>query len=378
MDIINYKCPSCASPLTFSSETQNWHCTSCDSDYTLDYLKEHYSAQQIDTSSQAQKEEQKKPDNWDTYNTSSGSGDWSDNELSHMVVYSCPSCGAEIITDETTAATFCIYCQNPAVLPKQLTGQFRPDYVIPFTKSSNDAKTQFLNLCKGKKLLPKDFTSENQIEKLRGVYVPFWLYDCDVDADLRYDARTIHVTRSGNVETTRTDYFQLVRKGSISYTMVPADGSSKLDDRLMQSIEPYNYNGMVDFSLPYLSGYYAEKYDVTSDTLLPSINHRVYDTTISVFGNSVNTPYATKTLINKTVNVTKGDVKYALLPVWLLNTKYNGKLYTFAMNGQTGKMIGQLPMCKKRFCAWLFGLLLGIPAAAYIIAVIFLLLGGAL
>lgn len=181
-EVTNYKCPHCTAPLKFSSESQKWDCEFCDSSFSLEELERFYQENPLPP---------EEPDQWQDYGAESGSGDWSAQEDAMLRVYSCPSCGAEILCEETTAATLCPYCHNTVVLNRRVSGEFRPDYLIPFQTSREQAIQAYKNLCKGKKLLPGDFLAASTIEKLAGVYVPFWLFDCDVDADLSFHGERI-------------------------------------------------------------------------------------------------------------------------------------------------------------------------------------------
>ena len=156
----------------------------------------------------------------------------------------------------------------------------------------------------------------------------------------------------------------------MEYHGIPNDGASKIEDELMEAIEPFNYNELKDFSMSYLSGFYADKYDVDKAAVLPRIKKRLEEGTISTLRNSV-TGYSSVTERSKTVNIIKTDWQYMLLPVWFMNYKYNGKVYQFVMNGQTGKMAGKLPLSKPKL--FVFGV--GIFAAVMLIS---LLIGGLL
>ena len=99
-----------------------------------------------------------------------------------MGVYTCKSCGGELVCDESTAATACPFCGNPIVLTGRLSGDLKPDYVIPFKLDKKAAEAALRNHMKGKRLLPNLFRSENRISEVKGVYVPFWLFDADAAA----------------------------------------------------------------------------------------------------------------------------------------------------------------------------------------------------
>ena len=214
----------------------------------------------------------------------------------------------------------------------------------------------------GKKLLPKVFKDENHIDEIRGVYVPFWLFDADADAHIRYKATRVRAWSDSDYNYTETSFFSVVRGGSIGFQRVPVDGSSKMPDDLMESIEPFYFDDAVDFHTAYLAGYLADKYDVDAEASVERANERIKNSTADAFAQTVQ-GYATVTPEASGIHLQNGRAKYALYPVWLLNTTWKGKKYTFAMNGQTGKFVGDLPLDKGAYKKWLFGLA-GIVGAA--------------
>jgi len=287
-----------------------------------------------------------------------------------MNCFSCPSCGAQIITDETTAATFCPYCDNPAIMPGRLSGGIKPDSVLPFRTTKDDAKAAFLKLCKGKPLLPKHFSEEYRLEKITGMYVPFWLYDCSSDFKGSYKATRVHRWMDANYNYTRTEHFLLKRNANARFVGIPMDGSSKMDDTFMESIEPYDHSGLIPFDKAYLTGYYADKYDVEADAGKERIRQRVENSMNDQVQSSI-VGYATVLPTSRQLHLEHSKARYVLLPVWMLNTNYRGKIYHFAMNGQTGKMTGTLPICPKRSALWFGGIFAAVTLLSYIVQLIF-------
>lgn len=346
MSVKEYKCPCCGAGLQFSSEAQQMKCEYCDTQFDIETVKNY---------NEALETEKKENYGWENYGEDSGNGGWKEGERESLNGYICPSCGGEIIGDATTAATRCPYCDNPAVLPNQVSGMYRPDYVIPFKKNKKDAQEAFKNNCKGKRLLPKGFLSEQRMQDIMGIYVPFWLFDCDTDANISYDATKVHTWSDSDYNYTKTDHYMINRAGSVDFRRVPVDGSSKMDDTYMEAIEPFHYEDMIDFDTAYLSGYLADKYDVDAEANKPHANKRIKNSTEAIFEETVK-GYTTVKVKNSNIHFEEGKVSYALLPVWILNTKYKDKIYTFAMNGQTGKFIGELPVCRKKYWSYLGGI----------------------
>ena len=298
---------------------------------------------------------------------------WNEEEAKNMRAYNCPSCGAQLISDANTAATRCPYCGNPTVVPAQFEGSLKPDYVIPFKLIKEDAVKELKNFYKGKPFLPKAFTESNHIEEIKGVYVPFWLYDGTVDAHLRGSATTSSSYETDDEIVTTTRHFRIERDETVEFQKVPADGSSKMPDDFMDSIEPFDYKDLVPFQMSYLPGYLADKYDVSIEEDAERVNQRIKNTTISLLEETV-TGYQTYVSDKTNTTITPGTVHYAFLPVWLLSTQYQGKNYLFAMNGQTGKMIGDdLPIDKTKMI--LRFLLITVIGIALLYVILFQVMG---
>ena len=268
-----------------------------------------------------------------------------------MVTYTCQSCGGELICDTHTAATHCPYCDNPVVMTSRLTGVLKPDLIIPFKLDKKAAEAALVRHMSGKKLLPKLFRSQNRIEKIQGVYVPFWLFDADAQADIRFHGTKVRNWSDSNYYYTQTRHFSVRRSGSIGFEAVPVDGSSKMENTLMESIEPFDLSQAIDFNSAYLSGFVADKYDVSSDETKTRANERIHNGTLQAFRGTAS-QYTTLTAENCNISLGNNRVRYALLPVWILTTQYQGKAYTFAMNAQTGKFVGDLPVDMGAYWRW--------------------------
>lgn len=349
--VTNYQCPACTGPLHFVGASGKLECEYCGASYDVAEIEALYAQKEEKAAAAQQAAEETRqsapPGDGGAWDTSSLSEDWGA-EGDGMRAYGCPSCGAELICDETTAATSCPYCGNPTVVPGQFSGQLRPDFIIPFKLSKEDAVRALKGHYKGKFFLPKSFTQENHVQEIQGIYVPFWMFDGEAEGDARYAATRSHTYRSGDYEITETEHYDIYRAGSISFEKIPADASSKMPDDHMDSIEPYDYQELKPFSTAYLPGFLADKFDVTVEQCRQRADQRCEGTLSATLRDTV-TGYHTCTLIHDSVNLKRGKVHYALMPVWMLNTKWKGKDFLFAMNGQTGKLVGDLPVSWGRF-----------------------------
>lgn len=343
MEVKTYQCPHCGAPLTFSGETQKWDCEFCLSSFGLDEVDE----QNIQKPSE--------PERYTPPETE---------EEPHLRGYICSQCGAEIVADETTSATFCVFCGNTAILSKQLEGSFRPELVIPFKTTKDQAVEAFLKMC-CKPLVPRSFIAKERLEKITGVYVPFWLFDCDAGAQIGANAQRVRTWSDHKYRYTKTDHYHLIRSGRMDFCRVPADGSSQMDDAMMDSLEPFDYSTMVPFSSAYLSGYLARRYDVDDHESFPRVEERVKATCEEELRATIH-GYAGVQVTHRNFNLNTRKAAYALLPVWMLVSKYEGKEYLFAMNGQTGKIIGNLPVSKKLATKWFLSIAAALTAVLLI------------
>ena len=326
-------------------------CPYCDTEFEMETLEAY---------DRELKEESSDDMTWDT----AAGGEWTEGEKEGLRVYVCQSCAGEIVTDETTGAASCPYCGNPVVMKEQFLGDLKPDFVIPFKLDKKAAVEALKRHYKGKLLLPKVFSQENHIQEIKGVYVPVWLFDTEAQANMRWKATRVRSWSDSDYIYTETQHYSVTRGGTIAFDHVPVDGSTKMDDALMESIEPFDFSQAVDFRTAYLSGFLADRYDVGSEQSVARANDRIHTSTEQAFASTVG-GYTTLIPVCNHVQLKNGRAKYALYPVWLLNTTWKGKNYHFAMNGQTGRFVGDLPMDKSALTRWFLGIFGAVSAACF-------------
>lgn len=372
-EVMSHKCPNCDGPLLFDPKTQKFHCEYCLSVFTEPEV-EAYEKKLVDLGQRKgsvteQKTTEDVPDS-DVYPET----DQSTPEDQPMDLFSCPSCGAEIVTDTTTAATYCYYCHNPVVLTGRVSGKFLPQSVLPFAIEKDEAVTQFLAWARKKKFIPKDFFNKDQVEMLTGIYFPYWVVDAKLSGSLRANANSVTVWRTGDYEYTQTKKYRVYREGNMSFKELVKNALQKnAKVKMVESVQPFPLEKAVPFKTQYLSGFQAEKRDLEFETLQQDVyselkqysSHLLQDTIsgyTTVYNNQVNLDLDAETH------------QYVLLPVWLLTyrndsgTDDSKKLYYFAMNGQSGKLSGKLPVDKTKLT--LFSL--GVGVAVFLLV----LLGG--
>ena len=368
--ITNYQCPACTGPLHFVGASGKLECDYCGSKFDAAeieamYAEQEQKAQEAHAAAEEKEAREEAGQADSAWDDSQLNSDWGE-DGAKMKAYSCPSCGAELVCDETTVATSCPYCGNPSIVPGQFAGMRKPDYVLPFKLDKKAAEEALRKYYKGKKLLPRAFSAENHIQEIKGVYVPFWLYDGEADADVSYAATRVFTTTRGNERITTTEHYQVRRAGTVRFEGIPVDASSKMPDEHMDSIEPYDYSELKPFSTAYLPGYLADKYDEDAEKCAGRADQRARATALNVMNNSVK-GYATCIPTRENVRLRRGRVSYALMPVWMLSTQWKGQNFLFAMNGQTGRLIGDLPISKGRLLGWFAGISLPLMAVLYVL-----------
>ena len=355
-----FKCPCCDGAIEFDTGSQKMKCPYCDTEFEVEALK----AYGIDLQSETQ----------DDMNWRNAPGtQWQVDETTGLHTYVCESCGGEIVGDANMAATACPFCDNPVVMKGQFIGDLKPDLVIPFKLDKKAAKEALKRHYAGKRLLPKVFKDENHLDEIKGVYVPFWLFEADAQASIRYKATRVRSWSDSRYYYTETQHYHVSRGGTLGFQAVPVDGSSKLADDLMESVEPFSLADAVPFNAAYLAGYMADRYDVDAEQSISRANERIKKSTADAFASTA-TGYSTLIPVSTGIQLQNSRAQYALYPVWLLNTTWRGEKYTFAMNGQTGKMVGNLPVDKGAFKRWLFGITGVVAAACFAISYLMWLL----
>ena len=345
-DVKQFKCPSCGAPIAYDASSGEVRCGNCGNRYAVSALE--------------------------TLENGDRGFDWSQyihhgphETLENTRVYKCQSCGAEIEADMTTAATKCPYCDNNVVLTDKVSGSLKPNAIIPFRITQKDLPDVVKQFYKGKKLLPSSFLSEKRLREIKGIYVPFWLFDCTLDGNMVLNGTRTRSYREGDYDCVETSYFLLEREGDMRFAKVPVDASVKMPNDLMDSLEPFDYSELVDFNSAYLSGYLADRFDSDPDAELPRADERMMTSACSILEGTAR-GYSGVSIRANGMRITDADVKYVLLPVYLMNYEYQGKMYRFAVNGQTGKVVGDLPISKGKSAAWFAGV--GAAAAAAVFA----------
>lgn len=311
MSIISYKCLTCGANLRYSPKRKKWHCKYCGNDYNIQELNNEYGTNELDI-----------------------------NKKGKYDCYKCSNCGAELITSLNTAATFCSYCNSSEIIKSRLNAEYKPDKIIPFKITKQQAISTYTDLAKKSLFAPDEFNNMNNITMIKGMYIPCYLFDCDVTSDIIANARKINSVKKAN------DIYKIRRKLTVRFKNIPVDGSSKFPNSLMNTLEPFKYEEMVDFTPKYISGFFAERFDVVSRATSKEIEERAIKSVDNNFLNLLvenerkysqrhgGTLYDEYININDNTKVIENSIKskYVLVPIWLLTIAHKNKLYSFAIN----------------------------------------------
>ncbi|MCL1789476.1 MAG: hypothetical protein FWG33_03885 [Oscillospiraceae bacterium] len=335
MEVVQYKCPNCGANLEFKAGEQNFGCDFCESAFTNEQLAEIYPqkeehkldvAEPVKTAEELEQEAE-----FGEYNA----------------LYNCPSCGASVVTDANTSATQCVYCLSPVILTGRLSGEYKPSKLIPFKITKEQAEGKFREYCRKRWFLPSGFRSGAHLHEMTAIYVPYWISDCMTAGLMTANCKKIRNWTSGSYRYTETKEYIAVRDGEMKFDGIPHDASSRIDDVMMECIEPFNYNDTTDFKMSYLSGFIAEKYDVSKEDVYPRIKKRAVSSATDTMRASI-VGYSSVNITSNTLDIHNNRWSHFLLPVWFLTYKHHDKFYHFAINGQTGKFAGNLPVVKAK------------------------------
>lgn len=335
MSVISFKCPNCDGELLFDPATGKYKC---------EYCMSMFSQKELDAMNPAKSTEGKKTEAEPQQSKSAESK----GEQEEAVLYTCPSCGAEVVTDATTAATYCYYCHNPVVLGGRISGKYLPDKIIPFKLDKKEAEKKFLEYVSNKKFVPRAFFDKKQIDMLSGIYFPYWLYDVSMEGHMQAEATKVRVWRVGDEEYTETKFYHVERDGDVDFRNRAENALQKANKTLVQGVLPFELHKSEAFTMGYLSGFQAEKRDIETSAIAGKLKTEMADYGEKIFRETISGYNGVK-VKNKAFHIKQETWNYTMLPVWTITYKGgNGKMYYFSLNGQTGKVCGELPIDYKK------------------------------
>ncbi len=322
--VLNFSCPNCGADMAYDITRGQLHCDHCDHN-------EPVSADQP------------------AWMTGTVPAEEAPKKLA------CPNCGGVVQAGDKACAAHCDFCGAPLVLTDRLQGEYRPDQIIPFRLDQNNAVSVFKKWCHNGMFAPSGFTSAKNIRNLKPIYVPYWLYNFKTHVSLDAEATKLNVFVRGDTEYTETSFYDVNREMDFEYDAVPYDASEQLDDSMMAKVLPYSFDGLKPFAMQYLAGFVADQRDYTADELMPLVKHQVSGYAVNQAQSTIS-GYSSVRVNHQEVTYNQEDKSYVYLPLWFINYPYHGKNYFFAMNGQTGKVVGEPPVSGAKIAGWFAGL----------------------
>ena len=263
----------------------------------------------------------------------------------------CPECGGTIPVEQYDSAMKCPYCDNSVIFNERVEGQYLPKFLIPFEFGKEKCKKLIRDKFKKFIFAPSDFLSEVRLDSMKGVYVPFWFYDYNTNAVYSGEGTKVRTWTSGNYQYTETSFYAVERNMDIPFEKLPVDASLKMPDGIMDLMEPYDYTKLEDFQPEFLSGFQAEYYNMPADEVEGRAKKKMEDDAVSILKSSIS-GYVSLTNGNQTIRVLNRNTDYGLMPVWQYVYQYKDKFYPFYVNGETGKIIGTVPLSKGKVWAY--------------------------
>ena len=327
-------CPRCGADISFDPSTGKVYCEYCGSYSDISEVElNQYNKEKA----KVQASTQSKPDSDQSNEPSYGAIKEDDSDIYDE--FHCSSCGAQLITDKTTTITRCVFCGSQQMIKQRMTGRFEPKKILPFKINQASFLSIYRTFINKKIFAPNEFRNNPFIKEIRGLYVPFYLYNYNV---ISYGRGQAEERRD------KTTYYKWFEYQQQETALVQIDGSTRLDDSIMSSLEPFYMNALVDYNPAYITGFQAEKTDEAAESLDMKAENRVIMQSNKVVNNHVR-PYRQTGGYLVSDFTKKCDPEYALFPIWFVNTNFNNKKYSYAINGQTGKVVGEVPISKPKF-----------------------------
>lgn len=263
----------------------------------------------------------------------------------------CPNCGGAVDPGEYRSAVKCEYCGHYIIFEERVEKEYRPRFILPFRIGKKAAVDRIAKSCGSRLFMPESFLSEASVKEMEGSYVPFWLYDMTADCSYSGTGTRIRTWRTGNTEYTETSWFQVYRDMEVDFEKLPVDASIRMNDEIMDLMEPYQYEELTDFEPEYMSGFLGEIYNQSAQELDPRAEQKARADAQAVLHQSIGA-YSTLIPQREEIRMKNKRDSYAMLPVWWYRYRYRDTDYDFFVNGQTGKVVGKAPVSGLHIAAY--------------------------
>lgn len=307
-----YECPNCKGNLVFDIVSQDLHCSACDT-------------------------------HMDVY-AFSKEEDAEESREYEVTVFTCPQCAGEIYSEDNTAAAFCTFCGGSTILDSRLTKEKRPQYILPFRKTKSDCKEAYLKRLKWAVFAPNNLKDPKHIDSFRGIYVPYWIYDMKLEGKL---------VLPGKTERRKGDYIYTKHydvKGDVDcrYEGISFDASSSFADDISRRIAPYKVAEMKPFTPSYLSGFYADVSDVDDAIYRGKAEDYAKNQAIQFIRKDKDLKkyscFDNIATVKNHMDMRSETATAVMFPVWFMSYRKDGRVAYATVNGQTGKVVADLPV----------------------------------
>lgn len=313
-----YECPNCAGNLKFDIKRQMLYCEYCDT------AVDPYDIQK----------EQDAEEHSDEY---------------EVTVFTCPQCGGEIISEDTTAATFCSFCGAAAILNSRVSRERRPAHIIPFSRTREDCASAYAKMMRRAIFAPKELKDAEHIEKFRGIYMPYWVYSFEREGITSFPGSRSR--RRGDYIYTR--HYDLECEVKSSYHGLAFDASAAFSDNLSEAIAPFDLREGKDFTPSFLSGFYADTNDVSDKVYRSDAEDMVAEDGFKRMSrDAVCRRYDAsgyRSSLKNAIRPTRQTTELAMLPVWFLAYRNGDRVSYAVVNGQTGKAAAEIPIDVRKY-----------------------------
>lgn len=309
-----YACPNCGGNIKFDISSQKLDCEYCHTQLDVYHYEDKTPATEKQTEFDA-------------------------------TVFSCPQCGGEILSTDTSAAEFCTFCGASTILHSRLTQEKRPNYIIPFQKTKEDCKQAYSKMMKKAIFAPTALKNPKYIDGFRGIYMPYWAFYLTQEGNFSLNGS--RSKRRGDY--IYTDHYALTGEIEAYYKGLSYDASSSFDDAISEKIAPYDVKGMKEFTPAFLSGFYADTADVSSDTYKNDAESIAIRNSTSAIYSKFPGINVEPLLSTDSLNTKVKEVDSAMFPVWFMSYRNAGRVAYATVNGQTGKVVADLPIDTRKY-----------------------------
>ncbi len=329
---INFTCPSCGAPQKFSPSSGKLTCEFCSTQTSID--QSNYAIDEYDFNKAVSKLEE---------------------EESKVIIkkVSCKKCGSSFTLTPYSFSSNCPYCSTPAII--DFINEITPKSLIPFSITQKDAQMRFIKWVGSRWFAPNKFKKYlDGNKKLTGYYLPYWTYDSNTVSPyqgLRGDVYYVTVRRTVtdsngrqrvvNAKEARIRWTPASGVVYVDFDDVTIGASKTISRAILDSLEPWDTSKLASFDKKYLSGFEAEEYTIGLDNgfefAKAKMSFKIEQNIRHDIGGDQQQIHSVQTQYNSTT------YKNVLFPVWTASFKWNNKKYSYAINAQTGKLVGERP-----------------------------------